>query len=151
MSKYAYLLAFDDELGTREEIRKFLDSHEDVFQNWQSVLPNSFFIVSDKSATEMTDVLHKLRRKNGGGRFLVVDLDTDRNGWLPKKTWDFIRNPMAAINIVRSGNVYITGGLKIDNMEKLIEYLKEKGIRRANITKALLELQQDGSATICQE
>ena len=151
MRRYAYLLVFDDELGTQEEVRKFIDSHEDVFQNWYAVLPNSFFIVSDKSATQITDMLHELRLKKGGGRFIVVDLDTDRNGWLPRSTWDFIRNPMLVIHIVRSGSTYFIGGFNVGNKENLIAYLEEKGITQKNINKALEELQREGKYTIYQE
>jgi hypothetical protein len=91
LNRYAYLLVFDSNIGTEKEVSKFLDEREDIFQNWMTVLPNSFFIVSDKSAKEIADVFRSLTQNNG--RFIVLDVETDRNGWLPKKAWEFIKNP----------------------------------------------------------
>ena len=89
--KYAYLLVFDSTIGALEEVSKFLDFREDIFYNWITILPNSFFVISDKSATELTKVFREFTQDKG--RFIILDVETDRNGWLPKKTWDFLNDP----------------------------------------------------------
>ncbi|XHX76110.1 MAG: hypothetical protein RBJ76_16855 [Stenomitos frigidus ULC029] len=92
-NRYAYLLVFDVTVGTLEEVSKFLDKREDVFQNWMTILPNSFFVISDKFATELSDVFRTFTKDKG--RFIILDVNTDRNGWLPKKAWNFVKNPKA--------------------------------------------------------
>jgi hypothetical protein len=91
--KYAYLLVFDSAIGSLEVVSKFLDSREDVFYNWITILPNSFFVISDKSASELTTVFREFTQDKG--RFIILDVETDRNGWLPKKTWEFLNDPKA--------------------------------------------------------
>ncbi len=91
--KYAYLLVFDSAIGSLEEVSKFLDFREDVFYNWITILPNSFFVISDKSASELTTVFREFTQDTG--KFIILDVETDRNGWLPKKTWEFLNDPKA--------------------------------------------------------
>ena len=90
-TRYAYLLVFNSRVGTVQEVSAFLDEREDVFQNWITTLPNSFFVVSDRSASELSEVFRSFTKDKG--RFIILDVDTDRNGWLPKKTWNFIKEP----------------------------------------------------------
>lgn len=92
-NRYAYLLVFDITVGTLEEVSKFLDKREDAFQNWMTILPNSFFVISDKSAAELSDVFRTFTKDKG--RFIILDVNTDRNGWLPKKAWNFVKTPKA--------------------------------------------------------
>lgn len=92
-NRYAYLLVFDVTVGTLEEVSKFLDKREDIFQNWMTILPNSFFVISDKSATELSDVFRTFTEDKG--RFIILDVNTDRNGWLPKTAWNFVKKPKA--------------------------------------------------------
>lgn len=92
-NRYAYLLVFDATVGTLEEVSRFLDKREDVFQNWMTILPSSFFVISDRSATELSDVFRTFTKNKA--RFIILDVDTDRNGWLPKKAWNFVKNPKA--------------------------------------------------------
>ncbi|NMF60107.1 hypothetical protein [Pseudanabaena yagii] len=90
---YAYLLVCDESVGTMVEISSFLNKNESVFLNWLTVLPHSFFIVSHRSATELTKVFRTFTKDQA--RFIILDVNTDRNGWLPKKAWDFINNPQS--------------------------------------------------------
>ncbi|AFY61400.1 hypothetical protein Syn6312_2285 [Synechococcus sp. PCC 6312] len=92
-NRYAYLLVFDTVIGSLQEVSKFLDKREDIFQNWMTVLPNSFFVISDKSAKELSEVFRTFT--NDQGSFIILDVKTDRNGWLPKKAWEFVRKPKA--------------------------------------------------------
>lgn len=56
-NRYAYLLVFDVNVGTLEKVSKFLDKREDVFQNWMTILPNSFFVISDNLRSVRTNAV----------------------------------------------------------------------------------------------
>lgn len=90
---YAYLLVFELPFGTTSEIADFLNANGNIFLNWLTVLPNSFFIISHLSATELGKAFREYTENQG--RFIILDVKTDRSGWLPKKAWDFINNPQS--------------------------------------------------------
>lgn len=95
-TRYAYLLAYNDAFGDRDSVKQFLDGRPEIL-NWTYVLPYSFFVVSELSAKDLTQVLHEHRAtRNGLARFIVIDVDTDKSGWLPRKTWTFMNHPRAA-------------------------------------------------------
>ena len=87
---HCYLLIYNDALGTRDKIRKFLNEHEDQILNWRFDLPNTFYVVSTASADELYDTLKALRKEEGA-RFLVTEVARNRQGWLPRKAWKFMR------------------------------------------------------------
>jgi hypothetical protein len=93
MPRYAYLLVFDDAAGTMNAVRSFIDSRPEIL-NWYTCMPNTFFMVSELPAADLTKLFREFTKDQG--RFIIVDLATDRNGWLPSKAWEFIRNPKAA-------------------------------------------------------
>src|SRR5688500_14972692 len=88
--RWAYILVYDEECGTYEDVRNFLNTRPEVL-NWYRCLPHSFIIVSNKTATELKNMFKLFASKKG--RFLIADLDTDRNGWLPSKAWELINEP----------------------------------------------------------
>lgn len=85
--KRAYLLIYDHEVGTREEIREFLDEQPEIL-HWRFDLPNTFYLVSDLSAEALYDVFQDFNREHGS--FLVSEVGPNTQGWLPKKTWTFL-------------------------------------------------------------
>ncbi len=92
-NRYAYLLVFNPLFGTTREVREYVDSRPEIL-NWQIVLPNTMLLVSDYSAGDLTQILHSLRRRDGA-RFMIIDVNTDKNGWLPKTAWTFMNHPKA--------------------------------------------------------
>ncbi len=92
MPRYAYILVYNDEVGTKDAVRSFIDSRPEIL-NWYTCLPNAFFIVSELTATQLQEIFRTFTKDKG--RFIIADLATDRNGWLPQKAWEFIRNPKA--------------------------------------------------------
>lgn len=88
---YSYVLIFSESFGTAEEVRELLDGHPNVY-NWYYCLPNAIFFVSDLTATQASDSFRASRLPKTG-HFLILDTKTDRNGWLPKKAWEFMRKP----------------------------------------------------------
>ncbi len=99
MNKWTYLLVFDDAVGTRREVLDFLDRQPEIL-NWYTCLSNAVFIVSTKTAGELTKLFRSFTSDKG--RFVILDTDTDRNGWLPKKAWDFISERKLAEDEKRS-------------------------------------------------
>jgi hypothetical protein len=78
---------------TDEDWKARINSRSEIL-NWYKCMPNSFFIVSELSADAMTDMLRELAG-NGGFQF-VIECSGQRQGYLPKRGWEFINNPKAA-------------------------------------------------------
>lgn len=92
MTSYCYAVLFNDTVGTREAIQEFLDSRDDV-TFWHSCLPHCVFCTSTLQAGELSEAIGAHFGKDTGHRFLVLDTDTDRQGWLTKQAWHMMRNP----------------------------------------------------------
>ena len=88
MNKWKYLLVFDDAIGTRREVLDFLDKRPEIL-DWYACMSNAVLIASPKTASELADLFRRFTADKG--RFVILDTDTDRNGWLPSKAWDFLR------------------------------------------------------------
>jgi hypothetical protein len=88
---WSYVLVLDDSI-TRQEAVTLIDQLNSV-KNWYACMGHVVLIVSDVSASTLAE---QLRPSFSGRRFIVLDAATDRNGWLPKQAWDFLRNPKAA-------------------------------------------------------
>lgn len=94
MPKWTYLLVYNDACGTYEQVKRFIDSQESIL-NWHRVLPHSFILVSDKTATHLTEIFKQLTNGKNAARFLILDTNTDRNGWLPRRSWELMKKPRA--------------------------------------------------------
>jgi hypothetical protein len=99
MNKWTYILVFDDAVGTRREVLDFLDRRPEIL-DWFTCLPNAVFIVSNKTANELASLFRSFTADKG--RFVILDTDTDRNGWLPRKAWNFINGRKATEDEKRS-------------------------------------------------
>ncbi len=87
-----YLFVYNNNLGERQEVSKMLDCIADV-TDWRYDLPNCFYIVSEKSSDELTDLILDHCKGKQTFRFLITEISpTNRQGWLPKSTWDFLNN-----------------------------------------------------------
>lgn len=84
----AYMLIYSDSLGSRNEIRKCLNSLE-VIDTWRYDMPNSFYVISEHSASE---IAKEIRRLLGNGRFLLTEISDNRQGWLTSQSWYLIKN-----------------------------------------------------------
>jgi hypothetical protein len=90
MTKWAYVFIYDNNVGTREELKAFLDARPEIL-NWMYCMPNSFFLVSNKGASTLQDIFSTINKNNG--RFLILDAETDKNGWLEEMYWKFLNSP----------------------------------------------------------
>lgn len=85
MTRRAYLFVYAADLGTREELRDFLEELPEVL-NWRYDLPNTFYLVSESTASELAGKI----RQAGRGRFVVTEIPENSNGWLPRRSWEVI-------------------------------------------------------------
>jgi hypothetical protein len=88
---YTYLFLFDEEVGSYERVRRFIDSRPEIV-NWHGYFSNAFLIVSHYTAGSLSELILKHLTKRRG-RFLILDTNTDRSGWMPKTAWDLMRTP----------------------------------------------------------
>lgn len=84
----AYIFLYNSEVGTREQVKEFIDSRPEIV-NWKYELPNSFYLISPKSAQELSAIIRSFTGKKG--RFLVMECSANRQGWLDPATWTFLQ------------------------------------------------------------
>lgn len=97
MNRWAYILVFDDGLGTRQEVQSFLNTRSEIL-NWYACMSNAIFIVSDQTAAALQKIISEYNAGKNAN-FIILDVKTDRQGWLPRKAWDFISNPKATFDL----------------------------------------------------
>lgn len=88
MSKKAYILIYSDAKIDRSDVKGWADNERKIV-TWRYDLPNSFYLVSENSASELADSFEKAF---GKVRFLITEISANRQGMLPKNTWYFLRN-----------------------------------------------------------
>ena len=84
----AYLFVYSNDLGTREIVKNAVDSIESIIL-WRYDLPNSFYLISTSSAIELSKTI---RMKLGDKRFIITEISSNKQGWLPQKSWHLINN-----------------------------------------------------------
>jgi hypothetical protein len=85
----AYLLIYTKELGTRPRIKACLNSLPEVI-SWRSEIPNSFFLLSEASAEQLSRGIKECTGAENP-RFFITRLPLNRHGWLGQESWDFLR------------------------------------------------------------
>ncbi len=88
-SPWNYILVFSGDLGTRDQIKDFLDSRSEII-TWYYCMTNAIFVRSSFTAKTLTVMFREFTKDKG--RFIFLDCATDRNGWLPADAWKFMRN-----------------------------------------------------------
>ena len=87
--KWCYLLTFNETASSHECMKSFLDRTPEIL-DWHSPMHMSFFVVYSFTASTLTELIRTHMKDKG--RFIVVDLATDRSGWLAKTSWDFAKD-----------------------------------------------------------
>ena len=93
MTRRAYLLIYSNGVGTREEIRDYIDNLPEIL-NWRYDVPHAFYLVSESNADEITNRI--LHFSKGNGRFLVTEVVENSQGWLPRGAWRFLNEKTPA-------------------------------------------------------
>ena len=85
---HVYLFVYSDRTGDRESMKNMLNSIPEIV-NWRYDMPNSFYLQTEKSAQELTDIFVRKLNKNDK-RFLISEITNNRQGYLPGDTWKFL-------------------------------------------------------------
>lgn len=88
-----YIFIYSDNMGSREEIKALLNNISEI-TDWRYDLPNSFFIQSGLNAKELGGLIK--RQKPDSRYFLTEISSSNRQGWLPTSTWDFLKKKQDA-------------------------------------------------------
>jgi len=89
----AYLLVFSDATGGKPAIREWLNKEGAVI-HWRTDLPHSFYVISEASASELSQsLLNHIGKK---ARYLLTEISDNRQGILPKETWYLLRHKQRA-------------------------------------------------------
>lgn len=86
-----YLFIYNDAVGNREYVKGIIESLSEI-DAWRYDMPNCFYLSSDYSAQELTDVILGRIGEAPGRRFLISEISENRQGFLPKATWQFMRD-----------------------------------------------------------
>jgi hypothetical protein len=89
----AFILSYDSKQISEKNFLQYLDTRPEIL-NWFSIIPNTVFIVSNRSAHSLVNVF----QKNYPNVFLIIsEFDTLKdNGLLSDEAWDFLNNPKPA-------------------------------------------------------
>ncbi len=82
-----YILIYNAVLVPEEEMKDLLNKASFI-SDWRTDIINTFLIKSDHSADEIADFLIA---EKPNVRFLVSEINQNRQGWLPKDSWSFMR------------------------------------------------------------
>ena len=93
MTRRAYLLTYSSGVGTREDIRDFIDSRPEIL-NWRYDTPHAFYLISESDADEIAERI--LKFTDGEGRFLITEVAENSQGWLPRGAWRFLNEKAPA-------------------------------------------------------
>jgi hypothetical protein len=85
----AYLLVYNDALGTRGLVKAWADTSKTVI-TWRFDLPNCFYLISEASAAELSEELTS--EFGTRGRWIVTEISDNRQGRLPPESWYLIRH-----------------------------------------------------------
>lgn len=81
-----YLFIYSSSFGDRQELKDYFDSCLFI-EHWRCDLPNCFYLVSEETAY---DISRHIKEKFPNSRYLLTEISSNRQGWLPKSTWNFI-------------------------------------------------------------
>lgn len=82
-----FLFIFNNEFGTRDQAINIIKQLPTIF-SWRSDLPNAIYIKSESCPQKLCD---DIRAKRGVGKFLIAELTSNRQGYLSKETWSFLK------------------------------------------------------------
>lgn len=88
--KKVYILVYSNVIGDRSVMKDILNSIEGVL-DWRFDMPNSFYLISEMSASTLVDRIHA-NIQSESCRFFITEISANRQGYLPKDTWSFINS-----------------------------------------------------------
>lgn len=85
----AYLFIYADELGSRDDIKQFLNARPEMLY-WRYDLPNTFYLISDQTAQVLADVIQTFNTR--GASYLVCEAGANKQGLLVPDTWHLLNS-----------------------------------------------------------
>ena len=85
----AYLFVYADDLGTRDEIKDFINARPEVLY-WRYDLPNTFYLISDQAAQVLSDTIHTFNKREAS--YIVCEAGENKQGWLVPDTWHLLNS-----------------------------------------------------------
>jgi hypothetical protein len=87
--KKVYLFIYNDETGTREELKAIISIMNTVL-TWRFDMPHSFYIISENSAIELYDEFTKAHGIKG--RYMFIECTDNKQGQMLPDTWYLLNN-----------------------------------------------------------
>ncbi len=84
----SYIFIYSDPVGNREELKQTFNEMKSVVR-WRYDVPHSFYILSNSSAGELAKEFEE--RRGTKGRFLFVEMTSNRQGRMLKDAWEFFK------------------------------------------------------------
>ena len=85
-----YILVFSNNLGSIETVKNCINAMPDLIMAWRYDMSNAIYFTSNKSADELSKAFKS--RINNNGRFIILEITNNKQGWLPEDTWYFLDN-----------------------------------------------------------
>ena len=87
--KKSYLFIYSNKFGSRDDVRDLISNTYEII-TWRYDIPNSFYLVSESSADDLSEKF--LKYSNEEGLFLIVEIKDNYQGWLPERSWSLIND-----------------------------------------------------------
>lgn len=84
-----YLMVYSDKLGDRETVKRILGLMPEI-SHWRYDMPHSFYLLSEASAQELVSSMVSHLGQASSKRFIIAEITDNRQGYLPRETWNFI-------------------------------------------------------------
>jgi len=88
----SYVLILGSNFVSREQAQAILDNIPEV-THWYACLPNCIFFTSSLNAQQLADRFISLTLFSQNRRFLIMEANSNRQGWLPRRAWTLLRFP----------------------------------------------------------
>lgn len=86
----AYIVSFYQQEISDNEFVKFLDAKDEIL-NWRKEIPNTVFVVSNKNAQYISELI---RAEFPESLFVVTEfVPYNADGLLDEESWDFLNEP----------------------------------------------------------
>lgn len=82
-----YLFIFNNMFGSRDQAISIIKQIPDI-KGWRSDMPNAIYLQSECNSQQLCD---SIRSKRGVGKFLIVEITSNRQGYLSKESWNFLK------------------------------------------------------------
>lgn len=88
--KKSYLFVYNPSLGTREEVKEFIDSCGEI-SSWRYELLNTYFIVSEMNANDLYELVSG-HFGEGKGIFIISEYVNNSQGLLTERSWRLLND-----------------------------------------------------------